>query len=379
MKKLQFFIIFAIFLSFSFVFFNVKTVKADGNYTIKITTDAICTSETELDLNYFNIGYSQNNIINFSAEIFEDGTKLNSSDLTYKWYIYNTDTIICTNQVFTLKKEFSENLNNVIMLGERKYTLNISGTNFNKDVHFSIDIVDDSSHEIILTKLSRPLETNDQGAYVVTNKTSKFTIQALLSKAKVDCTINWYLKTPNSSTYDMVVINGDFVVDPSKIITSENGFGTYKIYASAQSSSTLYTSKTIYLEAVAGELSTDLSKYTINKTIIKNSKSELEAFKFTLDNADKDGLDYNRIVWFLNNKKVAIGQNFSYEPTTSETFVVSVQYQNANLVFLDETQTTPHTTGTLKFVLYIAGAVIVLSAIFAISVKRLNKKRDVVW
>lgn len=379
MKKLQFFIIFAIFLSFSFVFFNVKTIKADGDYTIKITTDAVCTKDTNLDLNYFNIGYSQNDIIQFSAEVFEGDTELDSNDLTYKWSVFGTETIVCTNSVFTLKKEFSENSQEIIMLGEKKYTLNISGTNFNKDVHFSIDVVDDASHEIILTKISRPLETNDQGAYVVTNKTSKFTIQALLAKTKVDCTINWYLKTPNSSSYDMVVLNGDFIVDPSKIITSENGFGTYKIYASAQSSSVLFTSKTICLEAVAGELSTDLVKYKITKTVIKNSKAELEAFKFTLDNANEDGLDYNRIVWYLNNQKVAIGQNFSYEPTTSESFVVSVQYQNANLVFLDETQTTPHATGTLKFVLYIAGAVAVLSAIFAISVKRLNKKRDVIW
>lgn len=379
MKKLHFFIIFAVIFSFSFVFFNFNTVKADGEYSIKITTDAVCTKDTNLDLNYFNIGYSQNNIIKFSAKVFEGNTELDANDLTYNWYVFNTETVVCSNPVFTLKKDFSENLQEIIMLGEKKYTLKVSGTNFNKNVDFSIDVIDDSSHEIILTKLNRSLETNDQGAYVVTNKTSKFTIQALLAKSKVDCTINWYLKTPNSSTYDLMVINGDFVVDPSKIITSENGFGTYKIYASAQSSSVLFTSKIIYLEAVAGELSTDLAKYTINKTVIKNSKTELEAFTFSLNNATEDGLDYNRIVWFLNSKKVAIGQNFSYEPTTSEAFVVSVQYQNANLVFLDETQTTPRTTGTLKFVLYISGVVALLSIIFAISVRRLNKKRDVVW
>lgn len=379
MKKIHIFLIFALFFSFSFVFFNTVNVNAESNYNIRITTDAVYNPETDLKSYYFNFGYSKNNVINLVADLYNDVTPIDSSDLTFTWKDLSTNTVVNETKTFTLKKEYNEDTNKVITIGERKYRLSVNGPSISKDVDFSIDIVDDVNHEIIITEISRPLETNSSGAYVISNKSSEFTIKALLAKTKVDCTINWFLKTPNSSTFDMFVQNGDCVINPSSLVNSNNGFGIYKLYASAQSSSVLFTSKVIYFYASAGELDSDISKYKIITTIIGNSKSDLEAFTFTLNNASEDGLDFNKILWYVNNEKLGIGESFSYEPTKGEPINVKVQYQGANLILLDELDTTPRTTGTLKLILYILGTVTVLSIIFTISLKRLNKKRDVVW
>lgn len=381
MKKLHIFMIFALIFSFGFVFFNMQNVKADSNYNIKITTDAICEANTDLNTYNFHIGYSKNDAVFFEADLYDNDTKLDLTDLSYVWKNATTNETICQERILSFKKDFSENQNNILMIGEKRISVSItngSGT-IKLDRTFSVDIIDDANHEVIITKTDSEIETNATGAFLINNKTPDFTIKAIVSTTKKDCTINWFLKTPNSNTYNMIVQNGDCVIKPRELITSYNGFGTYKLYASAQSSSILYTSKTIYFEATAGELSSDISKYRIVKTIINNSKSDLEAFTFTVSNASEDGLDFNKLFWYVNNEKLGKGESFSYEPTSTAPISVKVEYQGANSISLDELEVSPRTTGTLKLLLYILGVVVVLSIIFTISVKRINKKRDVVW
>lgn len=378
MKKFYIFLFALTALFASFLFTNPKYVKADSNYNIKITTTATGNENTNLDNFYFEAGYSQNSNLTFCAELYDGENLFDENELTYKWIDKLTEAVLSEDKCLVLNKVYSTS-NNVVMIGENTYRVIISGPAIEKDVELTISILDDVNHEIILTNIDRPLEINSDGAYILSNKSQKFTINALLSMSKVDCTINWFIKKPNSSTFDLLFENGDCEINPAKLINSANGFGLYKIYASAQSSSVLFTSKMIYFEGIAGELNQNLSVYNILKRVINNTKSELEAFTFTLENALEDGLDSNKILWYINDVKLGKGESFSYEPTTSETFVVSVQYQGANLVKLCEMKTTPKTTGALKLVLYIFGGVLVLSLIFGISVKTLNKKRDVVW
>ena len=379
MKKLHIFMIFALIFSFGFAFFNMQNVKADSNYNIKITTDAICDPSTNYNTFDFSIGYSKNDALFFEASLYDNDTKLDLTNLKYVWKLESTNEIVCQEKIYSLNKEYSENQNSIMMLGKRNYTVEISNDTISKNIKFSIDIIDDANHEVIITQANTTLATNENGAYVLSNKTPDFTIKAILSKTKVDCTINWFLKTPNSNTFNMFIQNGDCIIKPSELITSKNGFGIYKLYASAQSSSILFTSKTIYFEATAGELADDVSKYKIVKTIINNSKSDLEAFTFTVSNANEDGLDFDKIYWYVNNEKLGKGESFSYEPTSTAPISIKVEYQGANLISLDEIEVSPRTTGTLKLLLYILGVVVVLSVIFTISVKRINKKRDVVW
>ena len=383
MKKCYIFL-FALTLLFTYAtFINQKQVKAEANYNIKIFTPDIGNENTNLENFYFEAGYAQNQSLTFIAELYDGDSLLNLGELTYNWIDLATEKVVSENRSLVLNKAYNDNPSNVIMLGEKKYKITITADAIEIEAELTVSIFDDVNHEIILTKIvlaneNEQLTTDVDGAYVLNNKSSVFTIKALLSKSKVDCTINWFIKTPNSSTFDLFYENGNCKIEPAKLINSDNGFGTYKIYASAQSSSVLFTSKIIYFKGIAGELN-DSSDYKIIKNIINNTKSDLEAYTFSLENAIEDCLDFNKILWYINDIKYGKGRSFSYEPTTSEPFVISVQYQGPALVKLSELSVTPKTTGTLKLILFILGGVLVLSTIFMISVKTLNKKRDVVW
>ena len=379
MKKFYIFLFALTTLLTFFICVNPGKVQAEGEYTIKITSTSIGNENADLDNNYFEAGFSQNESLTFCAKLYHGSSEANIDGLTYSWMDLSTKNIVSNNEYLVLRKEYSNSYNNVITIGEKNYEVKIIGDAIEMSIGFKFEIKDDVNHEIILTNISRPLEINSDGAYILSNNSQKFTINALLAMSKVDCTINWYIKKPNSSTFDLLFENGDCEIDPAKLINSENGFGLYKVFAAAQSSSVLFNSKMIYFEGMSGELNDNLSVYKILKRVINNTKSELEAYTFTLENALEDGLDFNKILWYVNDVKMGKGQNFSYEPTTSDPFVVSVQYQGANLVKLSEMETTPKTTGALKLILYILGGVLVLSTIFGISVKTLNKKRDVVW
>lgn len=195
----------------------------------------------------------------------------------------------------------------------------------------------------------------------------------------------WHLKTPNSTAYKKIyTVNknnatGNVLENVNTYFSSENGFGEYKLFASAKTSAMVITSNVITFEVKAGELDLkNMSKYSITKQVVNNSKAEVEAFSFLLNNAKNDWLDYGKIVWYVNGEKTAVGESFVYQPETTESFKLEVKYETSN-TSIAEITIKPNSTGTIKLLLIIAGVVVVLSGIFAISVKALNKKRDVVW
>lgn len=379
MKKINIFLLLLSIFSFCLIFVETNKVKAEGTYTIKITTDAIGTDNSNIDEYYFEANYSANSSIVFTANLYDGLNKIDNS-FTYEWKDVSTNVVVCTSGVFELNKLYSTDTKNLLSIDEKTYKLTVKGNSIDQSVDFKVNIIDDVNGQIILTNVSRPLEVNVDGSYKISNKVSTFQLKAVLSKAKVDCTINWYLKTPNSSTFNLYAQdNSSCTITPSELIGSDNGFGLYKFYACAQTSSVLYTSKMIYFEATAGELNSNLNVYTITQKTINNTKSDLEAYTYTLEHAKDDCLDFNKIIWFVNGKKLGTGESFSYEPTTTATYVVTAQYQGANLVELSSIETTPRSTGALKLALYILGGVAIISIIFAISVKVINKKRDVVW
>ena len=280
--------------------------------------------------------------------------------------------------MLTLNKSYSSSGSHLIYVGTKHYQVKISGDGIQEySINLSVDI-SDTSNQIIVTSISQPLGVNQDGDYLISQKTPAFEAEAILSKLKVDSTINWFLKTPNSSTYTLIAEGPICPITPSSLVSSTNGYGEYKLYAGAQSSSILYSSPIITFKAPAGDLNQNLA-YSITSKTVDNSKAEVEAFIFTLENAASDGIDFSKIIWYINNQKYASGESFTYEPTNNETFVVEAKYQSASLTSLATLETTPKSTGTLKMVLIIGGVIAVLSIIFAISVKTLNKRRDVIW
>ena len=382
MKKFNTFLL--ILLIFScFIVFDNKNLYAENNYTIKIETNAVYnTEETNLDKHKFQADYQDNNTISFVATAYNGDQTVSDIELSYTWYdITNGENpiLLSTNNTLTLDKTYTSDGTHIIYVGEKSYQVKVSGYGI---ADFSANLtvyITDSTNEIIVTSLSEPLGVNQYGEYILTQNSNPFEINALLAtKSKVDTTINWFLKTPNSSSFILIAEGPTCAILPYNFVSSTNGYGVYKIFAGAQSSSIFYTSKMITFKATAGNLNENLT-YNISSKTINNTKAEVEAFTFTLDNASSDGIDFSKIIWYINNQKYACGESFTYEPTSNETFVVEAKYQGASLTPLATLETTPKSTGTLKMVLVVAGIVAVLSVIFAISVKTLNKRRDVTW
>lgn len=381
MKKFNVFLL--IMLAFScFFVFDSNTAFAENPYTIKIATTAIHdTEQTNLDKYTFYADYASNKIITFNASVYNGEQEATDINLTYSWYdVTNKENpiLLSNTRSLTLDKSYAQSGTHLIYVGEKSYQVKVSGEGIEDfSVNLSVNI-SDTTNQIIVTNISKPLGVNQYGQYLITKNTDAFELNSFLCKPKVDTTINWFLKTPNSSSFTLLAEGPTCAIFPYNLVSSENGFGEYKIYAGAQSSSILFTSKMITFKASAGELNEALN-YTISSKTIDNSKAEVEAFTFTLDGASAEGIDFNKIIWYVNNQKYANGESFTYEPTNNETFVVEAKYQGASLTPLASLETTPKSTGTLKMILIVAGAVCILSIIFGISVKTLNKRRDVTW
>lgn len=381
MKKINIFLL--ILMVFScFVIFDNNTVFAENNYTIKITTNAVHnTEQTNLEKYEFEADYTSNDIITFEAYVYNGEEIVSDIELTYTWYdITNRENpiLLSTNNSLTLDKIYSDEGTHLIYVGEKSYQIKVSAQGLEDFSENLVVNITDSTNQIIVTNLSKALGVNQSGQYLITKSTQAFQVDALLSKLKVDSTINWFLKTPNSSSYIMFAEGPTCPITPSSLISSKNGFGEYKLFAGAQSSSILFTSPMITFKASAEELNPELT-YSISSKTIDNTKAEVEAFTFTLENASTDGIDVSKIIWYINSQKYASGESFTYEPTNNESFVVEAKYQGASLTPLASLETTPKSTGTLKMILVIAGVIAILSTIFGISVKTLNKRRDVTW
>lgn len=381
MKKINVFLLILLVFSCFFVF-DSNPVLAENPYTIKISTNAIHdTEQTNLDKYTFYAEYSSNNMITFDASVYNGDQLATDVAFTYSWYdVTNKENpiLLSNSSSLTLDKSYTQTGTHLIYVGEKAYQVKVSSEGIEDfSVNLSVNI-SDTTNQIIVTNISKPLGVNHYGQHLITKSTDSFEINAFLCKPKVDTTITWFLKTPNSSAFTLLAEGPTCAIFPYNLVNSENGFGEYKIYAGAQSSSILFTSKMITFKASAGELNEALN-YTISSKTIDNSKAEVEAFTFTLDGASSEGIDFSKIIWYVNNKKYACGESFTYEPTNNETFVVEAKYQGASLTPLATLETTPKSTGTLKMILIVAGAVCVLSIIFGISVKTLNKRRDVTW
>ncbi|MBQ7884653.1 MAG: hypothetical protein IJ318_00970 [Clostridia bacterium] len=381
MKKFNIFLLLLLVFSCFLVLGNTST-KAEEAYTIKISTPAVCNADkTNLDKYLFCADYTANEQISFTATLTNSAGDANLSGLTYKWekIIDSNNSVTLTNiSTLTLDKNYSESGNNLIYVGkDQHYKVTISGDGISAEAILTV-IIEETTPQLIVTSLSSALGMNPSGAYVINKDTQPFAIRSILSRINVDSTTNWYLKTPNSSSYDLFYSGNICPITPTSLISAQNGFGEYKIYAGAQSSSILYTSPIIIFKATANELNLE-DNYHIISRVINNTKAEVEAFTFTLENASANGIDTTKILWYINGIRHGKGETFTYEPTNNETFVVEAKYKGASLTLLSTLSTTPKSTGTLKMVLIIAGSVAVLSLIFGLTVRAFNKRRDNVW
>jgi len=385
MKKLHFFAIFLLIATvFTFcpkqiaygelsgytinIFAKVATSQS-GNYTDSENFNAVTNTLSD---DYSSFG-TDGSII-FTGQAVATGEE-NSSTLAYEWKTSSGEVLTNSSSLILYKKAQTQE-QPLIMIGETKYVLTITNSQ-------------DSSYSqiVVTTKITDTSSTCQLLTYTPTIPAEVNSLSDNLSfSAKLPIvngtTINWYLKTPNSSSFNIVKSNVEnYVFTTSSIINNANGFGTYKLMAIAYNKNTKnsYYSKTIEINGVETAKTIVQSDYTINVKKVDNTKANIEAFYYTLSNSTN--LNEQNIFWYINSTRMHSGSSFTYEPLNTDAYKIIVKYQKADgtLIELSNLKQEPATTGTYILIIYIGVAVVILSTILAISIIITNKKRDVVW
>lgn len=385
MKKRVIFCLFLLTLCIaSFKLPSMAFAEIDESTIILSAKTATSYGEDYVDNGAFN---SETSTYTSDLEVFgNDGSILLSVAVgtdgigayTYQWK--NSNGFVLSNSAeLILHKKIESMSNEPIMVGDSTYTvtiINSDGESAEKSILVRI-----SDNKLLSTIQSFAINEIPES---ITNSSSALSFYAKLPVVS-GVTTTWQIKTPNATSYRDIATTEKFTFDPSQMLTPENGYGEYRLFAIAHDSKTskTYYSKTFTINASAPELGANTSAYTISSTVVDNSKANIEAFKFTLSTTAN--LNVDNIYWYVSENDVLVktstGDFFVYEPTTTDAFKVVAKYKTPsnNLIELASYRGSPQVTGTHILIIYIVVAVAVLSIILAISIKITNKKRDVVW
>lgn len=386
MKKYTIFCLFLLTLCvMPYIFQNDVYAELTG-YTINITSQIanddsgqyIDTDKFNSATNTFTADYSdfiETGSISFvgSAVASEETTVVPA--FTYEWK--NSAGDVLTNSAnLVLYKNASTTAQSLILIGETKYVFTITNTTDNS-----------SEQKVITVKITDSNNACDLHMFLptvpaeVTNASSELKFSAKLPIVNGSA-INWYLKTPNGTAYNLVQSNSEeYLFRPSAVVNNKNGFGTYKVMAIGYNKNTKsYYYSTDY-EIIGTEATKNLvtSDYTIAVRVIDNTRANIEAYEYSLTNSSN--LNCENIVWYINNIKYATGSTFIYEPSDTDAYKVVAKYKRTDgtITEIATHRQEPNATGTEQLIIYIVVAVAILSAIFAVSIIVTNKKRDVVW
>lgn len=378
MKKILILSLIALCLSFCpFFISNVASADIEGvNITVKYT-DTSTHSQSTLEGDTYTRDYStiyqnQNYLISFVANVTGD-----NGDLSYVWRDSN-NVELSNNKTLTLYRwqQLNPDSPNVILVGRSTYTLTatktVNGQTSTEQKKITVNITDDTN---VLT--TAKIGTKKVAPTTVNAETESFDFYNFLPIANT-YTTSWLLKAPNSNQYEVASEEKSFTFNPAKIINAQNGYGDYILMTkSVDSRKNTFYSNEFRIQATPLQfLARD--SYEIQSSIIANSKANVEAFEFTINN--QDTLNPENLYWYINNVKICSGFKLIHEPTNTEAFRVTVKYRNeGSLTELTTITTKPEATGMGVLIGVIVGSVALLSAILAFSIIKQNKKRDVIW
>lgn len=385
MKKLHFFAIFLLIATvFTFCPKQIAYGELNG-YTINIFAQfATDSSSNYSDCENFDAitktlsddysSFGTDGSIIFTGQAVATGEE-NSSTLAYEWKTSSGEVLTNSSSLILYKKAQTQE-QPLIMIGETKYVLTITNSQDSSysQIVVTTKITDTSSSCKLLTYAPTiPAEVNSSSDNL------SFSAKLPIVNGSV---INWYLKTPNSSSFNLVKSNVEnYVFTTSSIVNNLNGFGTYKLMAIAYNKNTknYYYSETFKINGAETAKTVIQTDYTINIKKVDNTKANIEAFHYTLNNSAN--LNEENIFWYINSTRMHTGASFTYEPLNTEAYKIIAKYQKADgtLIELSNIKQEPATTGTYILIIYIGIAVVILSAILATSIIITNKKRDVVW
>lgn len=327
--------------------------------------------------NTFNADYAyfiDSGAICFSASLTPDGDNNASIMPVYEWKT-SSGTIVSTSSDLVLKKTISSPTDPMIIIGESRYVCtitNLADGSF-EEVGVTVKITDSNTCKMQTFSSNIPES--------VTKLNSILSFFAKLPIAS-GTTINWYLKTPNSTEFSLVLSNSEtFDFEPASLINAQNGYGKYQIMAIGNNKNTnqYYYGKIYSIFGTTPNPDFAETKYNISSKIVENTKANIEAFKYTLTNIQN--LNPDQIYWYINNTRMSSGTTFTYEPQATDAYKIIAKYKNddGTIIELDTIKQEPKVTGTYILFIYIGAGVLALTIIFSISIIVTNKKRDVVW
>lgn len=386
MKKYAIFCLFSLILCVSPFILQNKVYAELVGYTINISSQIandnsgqyVDTDKFNSATNTFTADYSyfiETGSISFIGSATASEETTTQPSFTYEWKNSAGD-LLTNSSNLVLYKNATTTAQSLILIGETKYVFTIKNTADNS-----------SEQKVITVKITDSSNTCDLHMFIptipaeVSNASSELKFSAKLPIVN-GSVVNWYLKTPNGSAYNLVQANSEeYSFLPSELVNNKNGFGTYKIMAIGYNKNTkTYYYSTDY-EITGTEATKNLvtSDYTIAVRVIDNTRANVEAYEYSLTNSSN--LNCENIVWYINNIKYATGGTFIYEPSDTDAYKVVAKYKKTDgtITEIATHRQEPNATGTEQLIIYIAVAVAVLSAIFATSIIITNKKRDVVW
>ncbi len=387
MKKSVFFAIFLSILSFGAFFYSTKAHAEGQEYNITISAKMNSTTLNEeyfnpqtntLSINYSELSSAENNTITLTADVTSINQDAPGTILSYEWKL--GDNILSTQSKLILNTKILKKDDNLLLIGESRYTLTIRDPNTNAEQQKLIKVVvkaQSSEYKVLTLK--------DGINNTVTRNSEPFSLHAYLPVA-TNHSIIWMIKLPNQVTYTTISEQSSVTINPKDLLSSQFNMCVLDFIAVATHGTNTYYSEKISIQYVPKfyeDTTPNTTGYKIQKNEAENTKASIEATKFSIINGEN--LNCEHILWYVENTLVANGASFIYEPTTKETYVVKAKYfyttadGKSNIAELDSVEITPKATNTWILFVSIGATVVVLSIILAISIIHTNKKRDVVW
>ena len=121
------------------------------------------------------------------------------------------------------------------------------------------------------------------------------------------------------------------------------------------------------------------SGLTVNEFVVKNSKSNLQAYKFTVVGLKNNLLNTNDIIWYVGPNRYATGDTFIFEPDYAGTYRVrAVVNINGKDIGIGEKEVTSVVVNPKLQIIVasIIGGILILSLIIGIII---NRKSERIW
>ena len=379
MKKIVFFSIFLLILSFSVTLIGNNAYAEISDYSFTIS----CLEQTSQNSGYVstsnfnsqtNTYWAEYSTFLKGASVFftvseTSGETNNSNYFSYQW-ASSSGTILSTTKELILYRDFSiqEPDRPLLKVGETKFILQITNqTNQEtKETVLTVAISDNNS--------SLAMQTNSSNIPSSINSSSEEINFYATIPTTATTKISWYIKSPNSSSFSKVSSQSNFCFAPNNYINQASGYGSYKVMAIGKTSQKTYYSNVYTINAKPEVLTFGAGIYSIKYKKITNSKTNIEAFEYTINNTNNMISEY--LCWYVNGTKICNGFSLKYEPTTTDEFKVVARYNGQEVASRVE---TPKPTDTYILYIILGASVIVLVTILVLSIKITNRKRDVVW